>query len=135
MKIKLDFFIECCIMYLWIEAIPQQPFFNKEYIMTEKTVNYTDALTKTIIAAYNKEPTLANAKKIAVENNRTLKSIIAKLVSEGVYKKKERVTKNGSPVITKMELVKKINAHFNIEINSLVKSTKVDLQKLVTSFS
>jgi len=33
MKIKLDFFIECCIMYLWIEAIPQQPFFNKEYIM------------------------------------------------------------------------------------------------------
>jgi len=135
MKIKLDFFIECCIMYIWIEAIPQQPFFNKEYIMTDKTVNYTDALTKTIIAAYNKEPTLANAKKIAVENNRTLKSIIAKLVSEGVYKKKERVTKNGSPVITKMELVKKINAHFNIEINSLVKSTKVDLQKLVTSFS
>ena len=53
----------------------------------------------------------------------------------GVYKKKERVTKNGSPVITKMELVKKINAHFNIEINSLVKSTKADLQKLVTSFS
>ena len=103
--------------------------------MTDKTVNYTDALTKTIVEAYNKEPTLANAKKIAVENNRTLKSIIAKLVSEGVYKKKERVTKNGSPVITKMELVKKINAHFNIEINSLVKSTKVDLQKLVTSFS
>ena len=114
-----------------------QPFFNKEYIMTDKitTVNYTDALTKTIIAAYNKEPTLENAKKIAVENNRTLKSIIAKLASEGVYKKKERVTKNGSPVITKMELVKKINAHFNIEINSLVKGTKADLQKLVTSFS
>ena len=116
-------------------AIPQQPFFNKEYIMTEKPVNYTDALTKTIVEAYNKEPTLENAKKIAVENNRTLKSIIAKLASEGVYKKKERVTKNGSPVITKMELVAKINSHFNIEINSLVKSTKADLQKLVTSFS
>ena len=135
MKKKLDFFLKCCIMYLWIEAIPQQPFFNKEYIMTDKTVNYTDALTKTIVEAYNKEPTLENAKKIAVENNRTLKSIIAKLVSEGVYKKKERVTKNGSPVITKMELVKKINAHFNIEINSLVKGTKADLQTLVTSFS
>ena len=41
---------------------------NKEkYIMTDKTVNYTDALTKTIVEAYNKEPTLANAKKIAVE--------------------------------------------------------------------
>jgi len=100
-----------------------------------KTVNYTDALTKTIVEAYNKEPTLANAKKIAVENNRTLKSIIAKLVSEGVYKKKERVTKAGAPIVTKMELVKKINAHFNIEINSLVKSTKADLQTLVTSFS
>ena len=114
-----------------------QPFFNKEYIMTDKitTVNYTDALTKTIIAAYNKEPTLENAKKIAVENNRTLKSIIAKLVSEGVYKKKERVTKAGAPIVTKMELVKKINAHFNIEINSLVKGTKADLQTLVTSFS
>jgi len=135
MKKKLDFFFKCCIMYLWIEAIPQQPFFNKEYIMTDKTVNYTDALTKTIVEAYNKEPTLENAKKIAVENNRTLKSIIAKLVSEGVYKKKERVTKNGSPVITKMDLVAKINAHFNIEINSLVKGTKADLQTLVTSFS
>jgi len=135
MKKKLDFFFKCCIMYLWIEAIPLRPFFNKEYIMTEKPVNYTDALTKTIVEAYNKEPTLENAKKIAVENNRTLKSIIAKLASEGVYKKKERVTKNGSPVITKMELVAKINSHFNIEINSLVKSTKADLQKLVTSFS
>jgi hypothetical protein len=103
--------------------------------MTDKTVNYTDALTKTIVEAYNKETTLENAKKIAVENNRTLKSIIAKLVSEGVYKKKERVTKAGAPIVTKMELVKKINSHFNIEINSLVKSTKADLQTLVTSFS
>ena len=46
--------------------------------MTDKitTVNYTDALTKTIVEAYNKEPTLENAKKIAVENNRTLKWLL-----------------------------------------------------------
>ena len=56
--------------------------------MTEKTVNYTDALTKTIVEAYNKEPTLENAKKIAVENNRTLKSIIAKLVRRRIQEKR-----------------------------------------------
>ena len=100
-----------------------------------KTVNYTDALTKTIVEAYSANPTRETVELLKESTGKSIRSLIAKLSKEGVYKKIERVTKAGAPIVTKMELVKKINAHFNIEINSLVKSTKADLQTLVTSFS
>jgi len=43
----------------------------------------------------------------------------------------ERKTKNGEPIVRKNELVAQIEEYFSIEVPSLVKATKADLQKLV----
>ena len=43
----------------------------------------------------------------------------------------ERKTKNGEPIVRKHELVAQIEEYFSIEVPSLVKATKADLQKLV----
>jgi hypothetical protein len=59
------------------------------------------------------------------------RSIIAKLVREGVYKAQPRVTKAGAPIVRKAELVAQIEAHFGIEMPTLVKASKVDLQRMV----
>ena len=41
------------------------------------------------------------------------------------------MTKSGEPVVRKAELVAQIEAHFGIEMPSLVKASKVDLQRMV----
>jgi hypothetical protein len=43
----------------------------------------------------------------------------------------DRKTKSGEPIVRKHELVAQIEEYFNIEVPSLVKATKADLQKLV----
>jgi len=103
--------------------------------MTDKIKNYTDEMTAMILAEYMSEPTRTTVDALAEKTGKTVRSLIAKLSREGVYKKIERKTKTGVPVITKTELVKKINAHYGFEVNSLVKATKMDLQKMVDSFA
>ena len=45
----------------------------------------------------------------------------------------ERKTKHGEPIVRKNELVAQIEEHFSIEVPSLAKATKADLQKLVST--
>ena len=63
------------------------------------------------------------------------RSVIAKLSREGVYKAQPRTTKRGEPVVLKQELVNIIQEHFGDEFPSLVKASKVDLQKLIDKIS
>ena len=51
-----------------------------------------------------------------------------------MYVAQPRTTKSGEPVI-KSELVAQINEHFGIEMPTLVKAGKQDLQKLVDAIS
>jgi len=95
--------------------------------MTDKIKNYTDEMTAMILAEYMSDPTRTTVDALAEKTGKTVRSLIAKLSREGVYKKIERKTKT--------ELVKKINAHYGFEVNSLVKATKMDLQKMVDSFA
>ncbi len=95
--------------------------------------NYTDEMVADLVSGYatkegtNKEFVTA----MATQLGRSTKSIVAKLVSLNLYKTEAKVTKTGAKIVHKSELVAQIEGHFDIEIPSLVKATKNDLQSLV----
>jgi hypothetical protein len=102
-----------------------------------KAVNYTKDQEAELKVGY---PMKANTNKEFVDNfskafNKTPKSIIAKLVSLGVYKTEVKMTKSGKPITTKAELVDQIETHFGFDMPSLVKATKTDLQSLVDTLA
>ena len=101
----------------------------------DNNVNYTDAMVEELVAAYTKTPTRETVEMFAEKFNKPVRSIIAKLSREGVYQPVARATKQGTPVIRKEELVAQIQANMGIEVPSLVKASKADLQTLVATFS
>ena len=93
--------------------------------------NYTDAMVEELVAAYEDAPTRATVDEFAEKFNKPARSIIAKLVREGVYKAVARATKQGTPVVRKSELVAQIQAALGTnQLESLVKASKADLQAL-----
>ena len=105
---------------------------TKEKIMADQP-NYTDAMVSELVAAYEDAPTRATVDEFADKFNKPARSIIAKLVREGVYKAVARATKQGTPVIRKSELVEQIESNLDNSFPSLVKASKADLQALVTA--
>ena len=103
---------------------------QKEKIMADQP-NYTDAMVSELVAAYEDAPTRATVDEFADKFNKPARSIIAKLVREGVYKAVARATKQGTPVVRKSELVAQIQAALGTnQLESLVKASKADLQAL-----
>ena len=95
--------------------------------------NYTDEMVAQMIDAYEANPSRETVDLLAGEMGKSVRSIIAKLSREGVYVAQPKVTKTGEPVIRKQELVASLQSHFGIEIPTLVKASKADLQRLVDS--
>ena len=102
---------------------------------TMATANYTEQQTKEMVAQYEAAPTKETVVAIAEKLGKNTRSVIAKLSREGVYKAQPRTTKRGEPVVLKQELVNIIQEHFGDEFPSLVKASKVDLQKLIEKIS
>ena len=102
---------------------------------TMATANYTEQQTKEMVAQYEASPTKETVVAIAEKLGKNTRSVIAKLSREGVYKAQPRTTKRGEPVVLKQELVNIIQEHFGDEFPSLVKASKVDLQKLIDKIS
>ena len=103
--------------------------------MTTETIkNYTKEMEASMMAEYKMNPTRATVKVIAEDLKKTEKSVIAKLVTLKVYVKATPKAKSNKIVVRKSELVAKINAHFNLEMPSLVKATKTDLENLISTF-
>ena len=102
---------------------------------TMATANYTEQQTKEMVAQYEANPTKDTVVAIAEKLGKNTRSVIAKLSREGVYKAQPRTTKRGEPVVLKQELVNIIQEHFGDEFPSLVKASKVDLQKLIDKIS
>ena len=99
-----------------------------------RTLNYSDVQVATMIERYTSEPTRATVDAIAHEFNKNSRSIIAKLVREGVYQAAPRVTKTGAPVVRKATIIADINANLGLADNalaSLEKTSKVDLEALL----
>jgi len=97
--------------------------------------NYTDEQVKMMTTAYTETPTRETVDSLAETLGKTTRSIIAKLSREGVYQAQPRTTKSGEPVVAKAELVAQISEHFGIELPTLVKAGKQDLQRLVDAIS
>lgn len=99
----------------------------------EKAVNYTEAQTAELVAAYKAAPTKATVDAFAAKFGKAARSITMKLVREGVYQKAERTTKAGEPIVKKDETADAIGAVLSLteaEIESLTKANKTALVKI-----
>lgn len=96
-------------------------------------INYTDQMVTEMMEKYGENPTLETAREIASHFGKSTKSVVAKLVSLGVYQKAERATKSGSPVVHKAMLVKRIEKATGLTMPSLQKATKADLLQLCSN--
>ena len=103
--------------------------------MTEvtRTPNYTDEMVNAMVADYQDNPTKDTVEKLASEFNKSTRSIVAKLVREGVYVAAPRVTKTGAPVIRKSEIVTQIQDQLGVELLTLEKASKADLERLLAA--
>jgi ABC-type phosphate transport system substrate-binding protein len=100
-----------------------------------KVVNYTPEQTAQIVADYQAGVTV---EAIAETLQKSVRSIVAKLSREGVYKKKEYKTKNGEPVVRKNAHADAIGAILKLsepEIESLTKANKTALEKIFSALA
>lgn len=98
--------------------------------MTAKTVNYTPEQTLKMVADYQAG---TSVETIAESLGKTVRSVVAKLSREKVYKAKTYTTKTGQPVVKKDAHADAIGAILNMteaEIESLTKANKTALEKI-----
>ena len=98
---------------------------------TTTTTNYSKEQEAQMMAEYSLEPTRSTVESLSKDMGKSVKSIIAKLVTLKVYVKAVKVSKSGKEVVRKSALVEQINSHFGFKMPSLVKATKADLQNMV----
>jgi len=101
--------------------------------MTAKNVNYTEAQTAEMVKAYMEKPEKATVEMFATKFGKTVKSVVAKLSREGVYKKAEYVTKKGEKPVPKDEFadaIAKVLSLNETEATSLTKANKSALEKI-----
>ena len=102
---------------------------------TIRPKNYTDEMVAEMHELYTANPTRETVDMIAENFGKCVRSVLAKLSREGIYVSQPRVTKTGEPVVRKAELVAQIEEHFGVELPTLVKASKTDLQNLLGSIS
>ena len=98
--------------------------------MTAKNVNYTAEQTVEIVNAYQAGEAV---EALAERFQKSVRSIVAKLSREGVYKKKEYTTKNGEKVVKKDAHADAIGAILKLaenDIESLTKANKSALRAI-----
>jgi hypothetical protein len=108
---------------------------QRKFKMTAKTVNYTAEQTAQIVADYQAGVT---TEAIAEKLGKTVRSIVAKLSREGVYKAKTYVSKTGAPVVKKDAHADAIGAILKMtesEIESLTKANKTALEKIFSALA
>jgi polyribonucleotide nucleotidyltransferase len=116
-----------------IELTLTKFFGRKNMTEVTRTPNYTDEMVDAMVAEYSSNPTKDTVSALAQEFNKSTRSIVAKLVREGVYKAQPRTTKTGAPVVRKSEIVAEISAELGATAGfpSLEKASKADLQNLL----
>jgi hypothetical protein len=107
-----------------------------------KAAKYSDEDVKRLVSAYKSADTDLDRKLVVINFadalGKTTNSIIAKLSGLKVYKKPEKVTKNGSAIVRKSELVNKIADAIGEDaevMESLEKATKIVLEKILAAVS
>ena len=98
---------------------------------------YTVEQTQELVVAYQEAPTQETVTLYAEKFGKTVKSVIAKLSREGVYKKKEYVSKTGEKPVKKEELATEFMELFGLseaEADSIAKANKTALKKILEKF-
>jgi len=98
-----------------------------------KAANYSAEQTAALIERYTSGETV---EILSVAFGKTVRSIVAKLSREGVYKAKERLTKTGEPVIKKDALADQLAELVGLteaEADSLSKANKTALAKILNA--
>jgi len=98
--------------------------------MTAKTVNYTPEQTAKMVGDYT---TGVTVEAIAETLGKSVRSVVAKLSREGVYKKKTYTTKTGEAVVKKDEWADYIGSALGLteaDTESLTKANKTALAKI-----
>ena len=98
--------------------------------MTAKNVNYTPEQTLQMVADYQAG---MSVETLAQNLGKSVRSVVAKLSREGVYKKKTYVSKTGEPVVKKDAHADAIGAILGLpenDIESLTKANKSALRAI-----
>lgn len=99
--------------------------------MAEKAINYTPEQTQQVVADYLQG---VSVESIAESLGKSVRSIVAKLSREGVYKRKEYATKTGEPVVSKDALADQIAQIVGLseaDAESLTKANKSALKAIL----
>lgn len=97
----------------------------------EKTVNYTPEMTASMLADYQAG---VSKEAIAEKIGRSVRSVVAKLSREGVYKAKEYTSKTGEKPVKKDSFADEIASLIGLtesEAESLTKANKTALKKIL----
>jgi hypothetical protein len=105
--------------------------FKLENKMTAKTVNYTPEQTLQIVGDYQAGFTVET---IAEMTGKSVRSIVAKLSREGVYQKKEYVSKTGERPVKKDVHADAIGAILKLPENDIESLTKANKSALKAIF-
>tara|TARA_B100000214_G_scaffold320638_1_gene255866 strand:- start:66 stop:434 length:369 start_codon:yes stop_codon:yes gene_type:complete len=120
-----------------LRATLNKLFFGRENTMTmtaNKSSNYPQEVIDSMVSAYEANPTRATVNQLALDFDKTERSVIAKLSALGVYVAQAKPTKR-PPQVRKADLVAKIEAELNVEFQSLSKAGFGDLEKLLAAIS
>ena len=105
---------------------------------TAKAQNYTAEQTATIVEQYTTTPTAETVTALAEKFGKSVRSIVAKLSREGVYKKKEYIGKTGEKPVKKDAHADAIGAILGLaenDVDSLTKANKSALKKIFEALS
>ena len=100
-----------------------------------KTINYTPEQSTKMVADYVSGVTVET---IAENLGKTVRSVVAKLSREGVYKAKTYVSKTGAAVVKKDAHADAIGAILKLsesETESLTKANKTALEKIFSALA
>ena len=99
--------------------------------MTAKNVNYTPEQTLQMVADYQAG---MSVETLAQNLGKSVRSVVAKLSREGVYKKKTYVSKTGEPVVKKDAHADAIGAILGLPENDIESLTKANKSALKAIF-
>jgi len=95
--------------------------------------SYTEKEVQILHDEYTANPCLEVVDRLSVRLNRPRKSIIAKLVKEGIYITRGYRTKTGEIPITKLEYVRSVEDALDTKLPGLDKAPKTTLKALSES--
>ena len=93
-------------------------------------MSYSEEITAEIVAEYVASPCRETVDAIAERIDKSIRSVIAKLSSAGVYQTPERKTKTGDDIEKKEDMVIEVSTWLGIEVPTLAKTGKQDLKRL-----